>query len=973
MVKKIAVMMFAVCSFFMCGNAFAGNWETPEVFVSGKAYTAFHAVDIDGDGEIELLAGNWQGELQIMHYNKTTRTWEIKETIPIGSGDCPHAIATGDFDGDGRIDIVLGRRYAGLQVYFNRGNGNWPMVTLDGYEGLNVEVADFDRDGNLDILHSPGGWVNATARVYYGDGKGNFTMSGPPPAPGSGGGWLTTADINHDGFPDIAGSLSISGTSYLQVYLNPGASRNWSASIVGTEYPDYVASRGSTGDLNSDGYVDFAAMSYGRDAGGDFYTACVYWGGKDGQGNYVWQKQEICKLYGPIENVEIADLNQDGHLDVYFASMTDSHGLHIYYGDGKGNFSPPEILVPQYSPWAMCVEGDFNQDGKKDIIFGNISGNYGGNSYGWGAILSEGLRLWNRLGSDYEVAHSEVGPGGFWQGTPAYEAGEFGNAVRRIRADQNFPYFENAMGQANVFTVEFWAKTPGSMPDPNGSIEDNYNLFTLSNPSDETSFMAAIGTRVAQMNFGISDNTWYTNGHHYIVLYRWSDCAWGANEWHHFAFVIDNAAGPANRVKFYFDGAQQSISQVCDDNPWTKDMPMKLSVGIRDMAEYGLDMAVDNIKMYSYAKTDFSDRFQEGRCVLWNKLGSDAEVTTSENGPHGVISGTADYAPAQFGSGATNADANSYLGFNNLCFDGEKGAIEFWFKTDFAVVNGCSQDYGPAKWWLVQDSYAKDGKSQFYVFFDDAGHQGRLHIWMCGDQFVAINGPDLSWGADELHHFAIVYDRKGFDNGKTIAIYLDGVERASTASDWGGYAEGGFLPLWLANRAADPQYGGWQLSHTIFDNIKIWDYAKTDFSDRFSEGYSQPVKNQPPAAEDITTNVDEDNAVNITLHGEDPENDPLTYIIVTQPAHGTLSALNGSTITYTPAKDYNGSDTFTYRVNDGRQNSNTAIASITINPVNDSPIASDVSAEMNENVTIQIPLKATSNPRMSLRPQNPIR
>src|SRR3989441_2367894 len=71
------------------------------------------------------------------------------------------------------------------------------------------------------------------------------------------------------------------------------------------------------------------------------------------------------------------------------------------------------------------------------------------------------------------------------------------------------------------------------------------------------------------------------------------------------------------------------------------------------------------------------------------------------------------------------------------------------------------------------------------------------------------------------------------------------------------------------------------------------------------------------------------------------DGDPLTAILVNGPAHGTLSLNNDGSFTYTPALNYNGPDSFTYKANDGQVDSPTnATVSITVTPVNDAPATS---------------------------------
>ncbi|MCU0782567.1 MAG: DUF2341 domain-containing protein [Verrucomicrobia bacterium] len=99
--------------------------------------------------------------------------------------------------------------------------------------------------------------------------------------------------------------------------------------------------------------------------------------------------------------------------------------------------------------------------------------------------------------------------------------------------------------------------------------------------------------------------------------------------------------------------------------------------------------------------------------------------------------------------------------------------------------------------------------------------------------------------------------------------------------------------------------------------------------------------NDAPIANAQSVSTPEDTAKTITLTGSDVENSPLTYALVTSPAHGVISGLNPNTgtVTYTPNTNFNGADSFTFRVNDGTNNSTAATVSLTVTPVNDVPVA----------------------------------
>ena len=90
--------------------------------------------------------------------------------------------------------------------------------------------------------------------------------------------------------------------------------------------------------------------------------------------------------------------------------------------------------------------------------------------------------------------------------------------------------------------------------------------------------------------------------------------------------------------------------------------------------------------------------------------------------------------------------------------------------------------------------------------------------------------------------------------------------------------------------------------------------------------------NDPPVAQAQTVSTTQDTAVNIALTAVDPDNDALTYTVVIDPTHGTLSG-DAPGLVYTPVVGYNGADSFSFRANDGTVDSNTATVSITVEPV----------------------------------------
>jgi hypothetical protein len=116
--------------------------------------------------------------------------------------------------------------------------------------------------------------------------------------------------------------------------------------------------------------------------------------------------------------------------------------------------------------------------------------------------------------------------------------------------------------------------------------------------------------------------------------------------------------------------------------------------------------------------------------------------------------------------------------------------------------------------------------------------------------------------------------------------------------------------------------------------------------------------NDAPTADAQSVSTNEDTAKAITLTGSDIDTPAasLTYIIVAGPSHGTVSPGTGPGRTYTPTGNYNGPDSFTFKINDGTADSNVATVSITVNAVNDAPTADAQSVSTNEDTPKAITL-----------------
>ena len=150
-------------------------------------------------------------------------------------------------------------------------------------------------------------------------------------------------------------------------------------------------------------------------------------------------------------------------------------------------------------------------------------------------------------------------------------------------------------------------------------------------------------------------------------------------------------------------------------------------------------------------------------------------------------------------------------------------------------------------------------------------------------------------------------------------------------------------------------------SGTVTITVTVHDDGGTDNGgiDTFTRTFVVTVTsgNHPPTASDVSVTTDEDTAVSVMLDAADVDGDTLSYLVLTQPTHGTLSGTVPNLI-YSPDPNYNGTDSFTYQVNDGLLDSNTATVSLTITAINDAPTASDVSVTTDEDTAVSVMLDA---------------
>jgi hypothetical protein len=283
-------------------------------------YAALSTGDINRDGFPDIVgASHFAGVQALLSDGKGQFTEKL-----LKREDGYVAAQLAEFNGDGHLDLVLvGYQKAAIEIYFGDGKGNWALhKTLPESRpgrtmpGRAVAVGDLNQDGHLDVVAAFQRWG---IYVYLSDGRGGFSgghvdFSSATQAFES----IALADVNKDRHVDIVINGTRSGPNQLNgpdVYLgNSGGT--WKTSSVGLKVLKFATAGLSVGDLDRDGNLDIVAA--GNVTGDPRSRYGLFWFRGDGTGG--WQLVQESGLpdrgLSVPYSVTLADLDGDRVLEI---------------------------------------------------------------------------------------------------------------------------------------------------------------------------------------------------------------------------------------------------------------------------------------------------------------------------------------------------------------------------------------------------------------------------------------------------------------------------------------------------------------------------------------------------------------------------------------------------------------------------------------------------------------------------------
>src|SRR5579871_1793026 len=378
-----------------------------------------YVADFNGDGKLDLAGGDVTDDVIVVLLGNGDGTFQAPLSSPVPGS--PQSIVGLDFNGDGLIDLAESNFAGGVTVLLGKGDGTFQKpVSYDAGAGSSLYLASLDvnGDGNLDLIVNDAS-INALSLLF---GNGDGTFQSPVR-------YVTGASLNNFGlvhasngtllitFDNVGGgnvivpitSGGVAGTPRLYAVPHP-ATGIADADLNGDKLPDMVAADGvvsvllrspgsgfqnavnyslpsgsqavavAVGDVNGDGKNDVVAASMLTTSNGSFGgTVNVLLGNGDGtlgsQNSYPLGGYPGGAFDSAASGIVLADFNGDGKPDIAAGlqpppGVSGGGGVSILLNDGTGTMRPAIVTSVGNSIVTGLASGDFNGDGKLDIIAG---------------------------------------------------------------------------------------------------------------------------------------------------------------------------------------------------------------------------------------------------------------------------------------------------------------------------------------------------------------------------------------------------------------------------------------------------------------------------------------------------------------------------------------------------------------------------------------------------------------------------
>ncbi len=356
-------------------SMFSQTSFSPETFISGGSCNGEMALcDFDGDGKPDIAYINGCASGLSVSKNTTVDSLiSFEAVVNIPKDNYPIGIAVGDFDGDGKKDIVTAN-FNGNSVSVYQNKSSVGLISFDpgkdyaaGTNTYGVAVADLNADGKPDIIATneydhPGSisvFINTSTKGILSFTTQQIFNVGYSPRR------LIVFNANNDNKPDLA--VANQGSGSVSILVN-SSTKN----IISFENREFAVTPGSSpesiscGDLNADGKQDLIVANNNQKG-----TISILKNAST-KANFSFALMDLPAMNYPYATV-ITDLNGDGKPDIAAISHYMSNSAFVYNNkskNGKISFALP-VNYTTTTQHEDISAADLNNDNKPDILFGN--------------------------------------------------------------------------------------------------------------------------------------------------------------------------------------------------------------------------------------------------------------------------------------------------------------------------------------------------------------------------------------------------------------------------------------------------------------------------------------------------------------------------------------------------------------------------------------------------------------------------
>lgn len=365
----------------------SGTFDLSKIRLPDDKGTCFTTGDIDRDGHPDIIVGCPE-KLYFINGKKGRDSNSIK-TIPVNANAT--SVSVEDIDNDGSTDIIISSSLLNPEsgesmgesktvnsnsviLWGNKGNFSSGQTTeLIAPYSVSTAIADIDGDGYQDIICAVERGEEtyaAESKIFFGKGNRAFEQS-KRGIPSSGAYNIAVIPPDKKGISHVIICNRMKGTidEKVPLYLYWGSEEGFKEENK-TLIPFESGYQSLAADINEDGYVDIVSLNsmHGGGEGGATAGANIFWGSEHG---FDFNNDRTVLSEENAGTCNIADLNQDGYLDLVFGFFEHPDmkptSLVIYYGSRSGLKSENRVAIPCEGRSTSPTIADYNKDGWLDV------------------------------------------------------------------------------------------------------------------------------------------------------------------------------------------------------------------------------------------------------------------------------------------------------------------------------------------------------------------------------------------------------------------------------------------------------------------------------------------------------------------------------------------------------------------------------------------------------------------------------